>query len=116
MSRPEDALQSTIVETILRPLEKAGLLRFYAVRNEGKRTEWERSQILRMGLRAGVPDLVLLFPGGSCAYVELKAAKGVLSDKQERWRDWLQDAGFRWALVRSVDEMRATLTGWGVAA
>ena len=40
-----------------------------------------------MGLKAGVPDLVLEFPQGKMVYLEIKTDKGRLSDSQKIWQN-----------------------------
>lgn len=44
---------------------------------------------------AGVPDRIVLLPGGRIVFVELKRPKGgVLSDRQKWWRRKLIELGF----------------------
>lgn len=109
MKRPEQALQRQICDELLRPLERAGKLAFYAVPNGGWRSPVEAGIMVGQGVRAGVPDLVVLFPGGRSLYAELKAAKGRLSPKQELWRDKLMGMGFSWCLVQSVEDMQSAI-------
>ena len=40
-----------------------------------------------MGLKAGVPDLVLEFPNGKMVYLEIKTDKGKLSESQKIWQN-----------------------------
>lgn len=49
---------------------------------------------------SGVPDRIVLLPGGRIYFVELKRPRGgVLSPMQKKWRDWLQRLGFRYVLI-----------------
>jgi hypothetical protein len=64
------------------------------------------------GVRRGWPDLQFLCPDGVTRYIELKAGAS-LSLEQRAFRDRCEPHGI-WALARSVDEVAATLTGWGV--
>jgi len=41
--------------------------------------------LVRMGLKSGVPDLVLEFTKGKIVYLEIKTEKGRLSDTQKKW-------------------------------
>lgn len=44
---------------------------------------------------AGVPDRILLLPGGRVYFIETKRPKGGrLSPLQEKWREWLTQLGF----------------------
>lgn len=48
----------------------------------------------------GVPDRIVLLPGGWIAFVETKRPKGGrLSPMQIKWSHWLHDLGFRWLVV-----------------
>lgn len=42
----------------------------------------------------GVPDRLLLLPGGKILFVELKAPHGVLSERQKRTHDRFRSLGF----------------------
>ena len=45
-----------------------------------RRTNW------KLGTRAGVPDYVIVLPGGQCVWVEMKRAdKGTVSKEQREW-------------------------------
>lgn len=49
----------------------------------------------------GVPDRIVIAPGGRAMAVELKRPSGGrLSPAQKRWRDDLADRGVNWLLVR----------------
>jgi hypothetical protein len=69
-----------------------------------------------MGLRAGVPDLLVWLKGGRSLAVELKSARGVVSDAQQAWHDRLRTLGHSVYVVRSVDELAVLLTSAGVPA
>ena len=65
--------------------KKTYLFRYFSVPNEGKRKVWYLHKLVRMGLKSGVPDLVLEFPEGKMVYLEIKAEKGRLSETQKTW-------------------------------
>ena len=46
---------------------------------------WFLNKLVRMGLKSGVPDLILEFPKGRMVYLEIKAEKGKLSETQQNW-------------------------------
>lgn len=58
---------------------------------------------------SGVPDRIILLPGGVAMFVETKRPKGgKLSKLQEKWQGWLHGLGF-WAGViwheADIDEL-----------
>tara|TARA_A100001015_G_scaffold267650_1_gene317855 strand:- start:1071 stop:1466 length:396 start_codon:yes stop_codon:yes gene_type:complete len=59
--------------------------RIFSVPNEGQRKVWYLNKLVRMGLKSGVPDLILEFPEGRMVYLEIKAEKGKLSETQQNW-------------------------------
>jgi hypothetical protein len=71
--------------------------------NGGARNPIEGAKFKRMGVRAGYPDLTLLF-NGKTVFIELKREKGYLSTPQKNFRDWALKNGFEWHLIRTFDE------------
>ncbi len=67
-----------------------------------------RAKLKRMGLLAGVPDLVLVLEN-EIVFVEIKTETGRLSPAQRWFRDKVQEFGHLWYLVRSVEEMDQVL-------
>ena len=54
----------------------------------------------------GVPDRIILLPGGSIIFVELKRPKGGReSPMQKWWRRRLLDLGFDHWIVRNYDDL-----------
>lgn len=52
---------------------------------------------------AGVPDRIILLPGGRVIFAELKRPKGgVLSARQKWWREKLRDLGFTALVVQDL--------------
>ena len=109
---PEEIIQRAVAEY----LEHAApeYLLWYACPNGGV-SKGQNGRNKAMGARAGIPDLHFVLASNEIAYIELKAKKGVLSDDQKEIRDFCRAKGIRWALCRSVEEVEATLRGWGVA-
>ena len=78
-------------------MENLGELTFFHVPNGGRRTKVEGGIFKSLGVVAGVADLVLLFPGGKCAFVEIKAPEGRLSLAQKAFRNTVEAFGFAYA-------------------
>ena len=55
---------------------------------------------------AGVPDRIVLLPGGRVIFVELKRpVGGVVSPRQKWWAKKLLDLGFRYDQIWSWDDL-----------
>lgn len=54
---------------------------------------------------AGVPDRIVLFPGGQIAFVETKAPGKHLRPQQARWQERLQKLGFKALTADSKSEV-----------
>lgn len=64
---------------------------------------------------AGFADIeVVAAPNGTVGYMELKSARGILSEEQERFRDSRTRVGAKHAAIRSLDEAVAFLKSMGV--
>ena len=57
----------------------------------------------------GVPDRILLTPGGGVAFCEFKRADTDLTEVQRHWQKRLEALGFRYAVVRSVGDFTGLL-------
>ena len=116
---PEAALQRSIVQ-YLSVLEKQGKLFFFAIPNSGGRGLAKRGAMLKsMGLKAGVPDICIVFHehgGPRIMFVELKSSVGKLSAAQTdiAWKlaRYCGESAFH--IVRSLDQMIALCKAWGL--
>jgi hypothetical protein len=111
--RPEEQLQRSVVD-LLQIYENRGLLAFCHVGNGEWRHKATGGRLKAMGVRAGVPDLLIWLPGGSGFGVELKAGASKLSPAQTFWHFTLETLGHRIYVVRSLDEMEMLLRAEGV--
>jgi len=84
-----------------------------AIPNAARRTRWEAGRAKKEGMAAGVPDMVVIAPGGLVAWIEFKTAKGNLSAAQHEWILRLEDYGFPVAVCRSADAAMDFLRGHG---
>lgn len=67
----------------------------YHVPNEGKRSTITGSKLKQVGLKRGIPDLVLPYPSGPyhALYIEMKSSSGRISKDQAEWHAKLREAG-----------------------
>lgn len=49
----------------------------------------------------GVPDRIIMLPGGYAVYVEFKKPGGKIDPLQVEWVSWLKQNGFRACIVES---------------
>jgi hypothetical protein len=109
MNRPEQQIHKGIVQLIR---AKHPRLLFFHVPNGGARSATEGAIFKSLGVLAGVPDLVFIIPGGKVAFMEVKAAKGAITDSQHAFAEAAVAAGAAWAVVRSIDEADRILSRW----
>lgn len=71
------------------------LRRLLHIPNGGTRNVAEAVHLKRLGVKPGVPDLLLPYPsnGYSSLWIEMKSAKGRPSALQKEWIDWLNENG-----------------------
>ena len=85
--------------------------------NEGRSAQ-EGAKFKRMGVRAGTPDLLLWWEDKEghplSGAIELKAKGGSLSYSQKKFHEHCMRIGVRYAIARSVAEVRDTLIAWGL--
>lgn len=113
----EDDLQRKIFQwiTLATPRIPQLALAFHPA-NGGYRNAREAARLKGMGVRAGVPDIMI--PGHDMhrqcigLAIELKSDKGRLTTAQEGWRDRLMDAGWGWHLCRDFDTARLLIASY----
>lgn len=88
----------------------------FAVPNGGKRTMIEASMLKKMGVMAGVSDLLLFWVGGMGA-IELKRPDkaAYASDAQMAFAEMWQSRGGKFALLNSLEGIESTLKAWGLS-
>lgn len=86
----------------------------YHIPNEGKRSKAAAAVQMRIGLKAGVPDLCLpaARQGFHGLYIELKSLKGRLSPKQRIWLDALAEQGYKTVVCYGADEAIAAISDY----
>ena len=111
MNRPEQELQRAVVQ-VLTYAAVPGLV-WYAVPNGGWRSKTEAAIFAGLGVKPGVGDFAIVLPGGRAAFLELKSAKGTLSDAQLEFRAACVATGALWGMARDIDEAIEVLRSWG---
>jgi len=102
---PEEAEQMALVQW----LELHGI-KYTHVPNEGKHKVQYRAKQKRLGVKAGVPDILIFDRPPACpdnvgAAIELKRRKGgTLTAEQKKWLEVLSQKGWAVAVCRGADE------------
>ena len=104
----EAKIQAEIVKYLI-PLRRNGSLDFFSVPNEGASNPIRQGQLIAMGLRPGVSDLVIMFPEGRTVFVEVKNETGTQSKAQIEFEQTCHELGFEFVLVRSVEDVKRIL-------
>lgn len=85
---------------------------FYHIPNEGKRSYRAGRELVKQGLKKGVPDNCLPVPRGKYAalYIELKRKRGSkVSEDQRGWIDALNRAGNRAVICKGWEAAAAVI-------
>lgn len=98
---PEDALQRAMVDYLDLALPPDALC--FAIPNGGKRSKVVAAILKRTGVKAGIPDLCIVWRGRA-VFLELKAARGHLSAEQREMHRKLTFCGCEVWTVRSVEQ------------
>lgn len=104
--KPEQALHEAVARflDIALPIDA-----FWTTFPAGGGGKARGGQLKAMGLKAGVPDILIVWQG-LAFWIELKAPRGVLSAEQRLVHDRLAFAGCeRPAVCRSVDDVERAL-------
>ncbi len=91
---------------------------FFAVPNGGYRRHIEAAIMQGLGVRKGVPDLIIAeappIGGYHAAAIEMKRQRGgVVSPEQRVWLEKLRQRGWAVAVCEGADEAIAQLEAWG---
>jgi len=111
MKRPEQEIHKAVVGH-LNWRAVPGVFFFHPA-NGGKRTKAEGGILKGLGVKRGVPDLIILHKAQIFG-LELKAAHGRLSPVQVQTRREMEAAGATTAVAYDLDEALVILECWGV--
>lgn len=115
MKRPEEALQRTIMDwcrVALWPPEEGGPLVAH-IPNGGGRSKAEGGILKAMGVRAGMPDLVVLWRQRH-AWAEIKVDKREPTQAQSDCHRDITLCGGIVTIVRSLDDFRGLIDVLGI--
>ena len=103
----EDALQTACVTWFDLQYPSIAYLLHHSP-NGGKRDAREAARFKRMGVRAGFPDLILLYPASGYNYlaIELKTKTGRQSPLQKQYEQLINAYGGKYVVCRSVDDFQ----------
>lgn len=113
----EEAFQIETAAYLNAALPKPGAF-WYHVPNQGMFASTRQilsagARFKKQGLRAGVPDNAIVW-GGQAYFIELKSKTGRISDVQKIVIPEIESAGAPVAVARTLDEVAAALTAWGI--
>jgi hypothetical protein len=81
--------------------------------NGGSRNVIEAARFKSLGVRPGIPDIVILAPC-LCALELKRERRSSTTDAQKAWLQAFADAGFKVAVARGIDDALAKLKEWGI--
>jgi hypothetical protein len=109
----EDQIHTAVVHHLnLRGV--AGLV-FWHTPNGGLRSKSEAAKLARMGVLAGVPDLMFIYRGKTYG-LELKTETGRISSAQRAVLTAMEQAGVATAVSKGLDAALDQLEAWGLIA
>lgn len=107
---PEEDLQIECFKAVaLLELNHPILKWMVHVPNGGKRTKAQAGRLKAMGVKGGVLDVLLPRPyrGWQGLAIEMKSAKGVLTDDQKAWLEAFTEDGYVTGVARTLEEFLA---------
>ena len=108
MNNEEAKIQVQIIKLL-----QSEKIYFFAVNNEAHgRNAKQQMQLMSMGLRPGVSDLIVFPNYGNIIFVEVKTPTGKQSDSQKRFQARVEALGFQYHIVRSVDDVRNVIANY----
>ena len=101
----EDQLQQQIVTYFKNnfQINRTGLI--FAVPNGGSRNVLEAKKMKFTGVLSGVSDLIAIIPK-KILFIELKAEKGIQSDNQKDFEVRVNELGFEYYIIRSLEQFK----------
>lgn len=110
-SYPEAALQKRVVQFMM--LAGTSRMVFFAIKNEGRRSEAMGLEFKRQGMKPGASDLCIIIPGKMPLFLELKAKGGKQSPEQVAFQADVVLTGCRYEVADDIDTAIRILTDYG---
>lgn len=111
MNRPEQTLHLQVAQFLEAALTPASV--WFHCPNGGKRTRAEAGIFCGLGVKSGIPDVVIVFDG-QAHFIELKSTRGRIQPSQTEMMCRLRKAGARIAVARSLDEVIDHIQRWSI--
>jgi len=102
----EDDLQHAVITFLRWALPHDAMA--WAIPNGGKRSPREAARMKGLGVVSGIPDIGICFRG-RCIFLELKSARGVMSEAQKAMHKKLIYCGADVMLIRSLEDCEKAL-------
>ena len=107
MKNEEHQIQKALIDLVSIAESRYPLLSMlYAIPNGGYRNIITGKRLKAEGVKRGIPDLFLPVARGGYNgfYIEVKTAKGRLSDWQKAWKTPLEEQGYKYSVIRSATD------------
>jgi hypothetical protein len=95
-------------ETLAACIEYLAVRQIFAWRNNSGAIQVRPGQFMRFGIK-GSADIIGVLPDGRFLAVEVKSAKGQLSDEQKRFLETIAANGGLAIVARSIDDIETVL-------
>ena len=109
---PEDDLQKAVKKFLDIALPPDAI--FHHSPNGGWRVKREAAKFKEMGVKAGWPDITIIWNGGRSWFIELKIDRNTPSLAQLACHTALRLAGSKVEVCKSLDEVEVQLRDWGI--
>jgi hypothetical protein len=110
--RPKEITLHMSVARLLREHARPEWMWFHSPNGEHRDVR-VATKLKAMGVRKGIPDFVLVGPGGMPHFMEIKRAGSALGEEQSAFRAWGIKTGTPHCTVRSIDDVLAAFDAWG---
>lgn len=105
--RREEVLQAEIIRWYRMTYPEPLPMYYLLVSNDNNAISAQQGMKAKaQGRVAGVADLTFYKPGGQPILIELKTETGRQSPDQKQWQKAVQVAGYRYVIVRSLEEFK----------